>query len=82
MARQIRLEQDVRTFERTQGSNQLSRNSNPDRAVLPQGMSIDLGDFEPLNYDHRSQTAAPVLERGHVTCWVIVSELNMPELVN
>ena len=40
MARQIRLKQDVRTFERTQGSNQLSRNSNPDRAVLPLGLSL------------------------------------------
>jgi len=82
MPRRITLPKDVRSFQKTSpnGSN-LMRSSGP-RAVLPKGFPVDIGEPVTLIYDHKDQIVVPVLERGHVMCYVIVNELGLPELFN
>ncbi len=82
--RTVTLRQDVRAFQRYGGpdSKMLCQCRGPSPISLPQGTEVTIDDVDSMIYDHRDHTVAYVLLDDGEGCYVLVSELAMPELLN
>ncbi|KND49497.1 MAG: hypothetical protein AB203_00250 [Parcubacteria bacterium C7867-008] len=79
MPREITLPQDTRTFEKTGPNSSLLGRTGKHLGV---GMAITVGEGCTMVYDHRDQTAVPILAKGEEFdgLYLLVSEINLPEL--